>query len=257
MGYSINLIGANATTWKIQHNVLHHTYTNVNEFDDDLTTPGILRFSPDRELRRAHRFQHIYAWFFYSLVTLVWVTSRDFVRMNQYRSMGFLKDDIVYRKEIIKSIFWKIAYFSYALIIPVISNPAAWWVVLLAFLLMHMVTGTILSFVFQTAHIVPSSSFPKPNHEGLIDNQWLYHQLDTTSNYAPNSKIFSWFIGGLNYQVEHHLLPHVSHVHYKGLSQVVKPLVEKYNLPYHSKDNFFAAIAAHAAMLKSLGTPDQ
>lgn len=254
MGYSINMIGANATIWKIQHNVLHHTYTNVNELDDDLTTPGILRFSPDRKLNFHHRFQHIYAWFFYSLLTLVWVTSRDFTRISQFRKMGFLKSEPVYRWEVIKAVLWKLTYFGYALILPIILNPISWWIVVIAFLCMHLFTGTLLSIVFQTGHIMPDSKFPKPNSNGLIENNWLFHQMETTTNYAPKSRVFSWFIGGLNYQVEHHLMPHVSHIHYKGLSHIVKSLAEKYDLPYNSKGNFLSAISAHMKMLKHLGT---
>ncbi len=254
MGYSINLIGANATIWKIQHNVLHHTYTNVHELDDDLNTPGILRFSPDRKQQWFHRFQHIYVWFFYGLLTLVWVSTRDFTRIKQYKKMGFFKEESVYRLEILKAAIWKLTYFCYALILPIILNPVSWWVIVLAFICMHFMTGTMLSIVFQTAHVMPSAKFPRPNNDGLIENNWLFHQLDTTSNYAPKSRIFSWFVGGLNFQVEHHLLPHISHVHYKGLSKVVKKLTDKYDLPYNSKRNFLSAISAHMKMLKHLGT---
>ena len=254
MGYSINLIGANATIWKIQHNVLHHTYTNVHELDDDLNTPGILRFSPDRKQYWFHRFQHIYVWFFYGLLTLVWVSTRDFTRIKQYKKMGFFKEERVYRQEILKAVIWKFTYFCYALFLPMIMNPVSWWVVLLAFFCMHFMTGIILSIVFQTAHVMPSTKFPKPNSKGLIENNWLFHQLATTSNYAPKSRIFSWFIGGLNFQVEHHLLPHISHVHYKGLSKVVKKLTEEYDLPYNTNRNFLSAVLAHIKMLKYLGT---
>ncbi len=254
MGYSINLIGANATIWKIQHNVLHHTYTNVHELDDDLNTPTILRFSPDRKLYWFHKFQHIYVWFFYGLLTLVWVTTRDFTRIKQYKKMGFFKEELTYKTEIAKAAIWKTTYFCYALILPIVVSPISWWVFLLAFFCMHFLTGTMLSIVFQTAHVMPSTKFPKPNNKGLIDNNWLFHQLDTTSNYAPKSRIFSWFIGGLNFQVEHHLLPHISHIHYKGLSKIVKKLTYKYDLPYNSKRNFLSAISAHMKMLRYLGT---
>ncbi|XOV91278.1 MAG: fatty acid desaturase family protein [Bacteroidota bacterium] len=254
MGYSINLIGANATIWKIQHNVLHHTYTNIDELDDDINTPGILRFSPDRNRQWFHKFQHIYAWFLYGLLTLIWVTTRDFTRIRQYKKMGFFKENQVYKLEILKAVIWKATYFTYALILPIILNPVAWWVIPVAFLMMHFMTGTILSVVFQTAHVMPSNEFPRPDKNGLMKNDWLFHQMETTSNYAPTSRLFSWFIGGLNFQVEHHLLPHISHIHYKGLSKIVKNLAIKYDLPYNSKRNFLSAILAHKKMLKHLGT---
>ncbi len=253
MGYSINLIGASSTIWKIQHNVLHHNYTNIDDADDDLNTPGVLRFSPGREKHALHKYQFIYAWFFYGLMTLMWVTVRDFIRANQFNKMGFFKKDGEFRKELWNAFFWKVFYFSYALVLPLIMVPQAWWIVVLAFFSMHFLTGLILSSVFQTAHVMPSSEFPKPDSEGVIGNSWSIHQLATTSNYAPKSRIFSWFVGGLNYQIEHHLLPHVCHVHYRGLSEVVKKTAEKHGIPYNTRRTFAHAVYDHILMLKLLG----
>ncbi|WP_258105087.1 acyl-CoA desaturase [Marinoscillum sp. MHG1-6] len=253
MGHSINLIGASASIWKIQHNVLHHTYTNVADADDDLNSSILLRFSPDKKLYWIHRFQFIYAWFFYGLMTLIWVTARDFIRIRQYKKLGFFKKKSEFNSEVLKALAWKITYFTYALALPIIMVPQAWWIVVLAFLCMHYVTGSILSIVFQTAHVMPTSDFPKPDENGVIGNHWSVHQLHTTSNYAPKSTLFSWYIGGLNYQIEHHLMPNICHVHYKGLSKVVKALAKKHGLPYNSHKTFLQAVWDHLRMLKMLG----
>ncbi len=118
---------------------------------------------------------------------------------------------------------------------------------------MHFLSGLILSAIFQTAHVMPTSVYPMPNEEGNLENNWAIHQLMTTTDYAPKSRIFSWLIGGLNYQVEHHLFPNVSHVHYKKISKMVKETAQKYNLPYYVQGNFFMTVYVHFKMLKMLG----
>ncbi|UII32793.1 acyl-CoA desaturase [Fulvivirga ulvae] len=253
MGFTMNLIGANSTVWKIQHNVLHHTYTNIEQADDDINTPLFLRFSPHAKHYWLHRFQYIYVWFFYGLSTISWITMKDFVRITRYKNLGLLDKNKVFGKEVVKLVGWKLLYYSYALILPLIMVPLSAWIIILGFITMHFITGLLISVVFQTAHVMPNTDFPLPDKNGLLDKNWTLHQMATTTNYAPGSRLFSWLIGGLNYQVEHHLLPNVCHVHYRQLSKIVKSTAEEYGIPYHTKRTFFDAIVSHIRMLRQLG----
>jgi linoleoyl-CoA desaturase len=253
VGYSMNLIGANASVWRIQHNVLHHTYTNINEGDDDINAPFFLRFSPNAKRYWIHRFQYLYIWFFYGLSTVSWITMKDFVRVKRYRDMGFFGKEGEFKKEIVKIAGWKILYYSYALVLPLIMIPLPAYIIVLAFFSMHFVTGICISIVFQTAHISSDTSFPLPDQEGDMSSDWTTHQLATTSNYAPSSRIFSWLIGGLNFQVEHHLFPNICHIHYRELSQIVSETASEFNVPYLVKRTFAEAIWEHVKMLRRLG----
>lgn len=253
LGYTLNLIGANARVWKIQHNVLHHTYTNIDHADDDINTPFFLRFSPNAEHNSIQRFQHIYIWFIYAISTLFWITSKDFVRLKRFKAMGFLDKKNEYKKALMSMTAWKILYYSYALILPMIMLPQAWWLILLAFLCMHFVTGILVSIVFQIAHIMPTTKFPLPNEMGNMDDDWYGHQFATTSNFSPRSNLLFWLIGGLNYQVEHHVLPDVCHVHYKKLTKIVSDTAQEFGMPYHVKKSIFHAISDHMKMLRLLG----
>ncbi|TBW27135.1 acyl-CoA desaturase [Gramella sp. KN1008] len=256
LGYTFNLIGANAGVWKIQHNVLHHTYPNIDGADDDINQPFFLRFSPKSERLKLHKFQYLYVWFFYALSTIFWITAKDFVKITRFKNMGFLNKKNEFRKAVSSIIGWKLLYFSYALILPLIMVPQPAWIILLAFLFMHLVTGLLISTVFQVAHILPETDFPEPDTRNIIAGDWYHHQLNTTSNFSPKSQVFSWLIGGLNYQVEHHLFPNICHVHYKNISGIVKKTALEFNLPYHINKSFFGAIAGHIKMLKILGSRD-
>lgn len=253
LSYTFNLIGANADVWRIQHNVLHHTFTNIDDADDDLNAPFFLRFSPHAKHYWAHQFQHIYIWFFYGISTISWITTKDFVRLNRYKNMGFFDKKNEYSKTLIEMIIWKLLYYTYALILPIILIPLPWWLILLAFLSMHFVTGLLVSIVFQVAHIMPVNEFPLPNEGGMMEDDWYAHQFATTTNFAPNNRILNWLLGGLNFQVEHHVLPDVCHIHYKGLTQIVAKAAAEYGMPYHVKKTFLHAICDHTRMLRSLG----
>jgi linoleoyl-CoA desaturase len=253
LGYSFNLIGANATVWKIQHNVLHHTYTNIEDADDDLNAPFFLRFSPHAKHYWIHQFQHIYIWFFYGISTISWITTKDFVRLKRYKKMGFLDKKHEYQKKLVSMTAWKLFYYSYALLLPMIMVPLPWWIILLAFISMHVVTGLLVSIIFQIAHIMPVNDFPLPNEQGVIDDSWYGHQFATTSNFSPNSNLIFWLIGGLNYQVEHHVLPDVCHVHYKELTKIVSETAREFGMPYHVKRSVIHAIWDHTKMLRLLG----
>ena len=254
IGYILNVIGGNAINWKIQHNVLHHSYTNIADMDEDINPGNVLRLHPHDKLLPHHKYQHIYAWFVYTLMTLMWLTTKDFKQLFRYRRkdlMRLQKRSFSFRMS--ELIISKILYFTYILVVPLVFIPTPWWVIILGFLLMQLLGGLILASIFQPAHVVPDTEFPLPNEEGKMENHWTIHQLMTTCNFAPKSPIFSWFVGGLNFQIEHHLFPNVCHIHYKKLSKIVKQTAKEFSLPYYSQPSFIQALVQHGKMLYRLG----
>jgi linoleoyl-CoA desaturase len=254
VGRIINLVGGYALNWKIQHNVLHHTYTNVHEYDEDISTIGIMRFSPDEKWKPIHKYQYLYAWFFYGLMTVMWMTTKDFQQLKRYKDKDLLKNfNQSYKKNMVKLVISKLFYYTLIIALPIIILPISWyWVVLFVFV-MHYIAGFILGIVFQPAHVVPETEFVTASDDLTIENNFAIHQMQTTSNFAPKSRIFAWYVGGLNYQVEHHLFPNICHVHYKKLSKIVKETAKEFNVPYNSHKTFLQAIYYHGKMLKQLG----
>lgn len=257
LSYSINMLGGHNRNWQMQHNTLHHTYTNIDGHDEDIDAPMfMLRFSPHSERRRIHRFQFLYAWFFYGLLTLMWSTTKDFKQISRYREMGLLTTyKLNYKKQLLIILMSKLFFYAYMIVIPMLVLPFAWWQLLLGYIVMQFTSGLLLSTIFQSAHVVEDTKFPMPDKSGNMENDWAVHQLYTTANFAPRSRVFSWFIGGLNYQVEHHLFPSVCHVHYKRISEIVKATAHEFNFPYHSNPTFAVAVWSHAKMLWRLGRP--
>jgi linoleoyl-CoA desaturase len=257
LGYLLNFIGGSAVNWKLQHNYLHHGYTNVEGMDEDIDPGIVMRLSPHKKRLWIHRWQHIYGWFLYGLMTLSWVTAKDYAQLKRYKESGLLaKQNRSYRWLLNELIISKAFFYGYLLVIPLIFCQVAWWQTILFFTFMHFVQGFILTIVFQPAHVMPATNFPLPDESGNLENNWAIHQLLTTSDFSPKSRIFSWYVGGLNYQIEHHLFPNICHVHYKNISLLVKQTAKEYGIPYNVQRNFVLALLNHARMLKKLGRYD-
>lgn len=257
VGYVMFLLGGSDVNWRIQHNVLHHTYTNVSGMDEDIHAGAILRFSPHDKRRYLHRFQHFYAWFLYGLMTLMWFLTKDYKQAARYHKMGLIKTQkISFVRHLLVVIAAKIGYASIMLVLPIWFGGNSWWIYVLGFVLMNFIASLILSCIFQPAHVVPTSDYPLPGESGNIEADWAVNQLYNTANFAPKAKLFSWYVGGLNYQVEHHLFPNICHVHYSKISEIVRETAKEFNLPYHSYKTFLEALAEHTKMLKNLGRFD-
>ena len=248
---SLYLLGSNVLNWKIQHNLLHHTYTNIAGLDEDINEKGPIRLSENSPLKKYQRYQYIYAFFFYGLMTLTMLTN-DFFRLFTYYKVGLVKSQ---NKEIVSEffnmLFRKIAYIVIILGLPIYLTDFTWYQVLVGFLLMHWVASIILSFVFQMAHVVEGAEQPKIT--GELHTDWHVHQLRTTSDFARNNTLLNWYVGGLNFQIEHHLFPNICHIHYAKIAPIVEKISKKFGFPYNLKPSFSAAFLSHINRLKELG----
>jgi len=253
LGGSMYLLGSDPFTWKIQHNGAHHTHTNVDGIDQDIDPPDLLRFSEHAPLWRAHRFQHVYSFFFYGLLTLVKL-GNDFFSLRRIASSG----DARYKGrnfalDLGVMTLVKLAHLAVFIGLPLLLTDFAWWQVMMGFLLMHFTCGVVLGTVFQLAHVVEGAQQPLLDKGGVIHNDWTVHELLTTADFAPNSRMVTWYTGGLNFQVEHHLFPAMSHLHYPRIAPIVQRTAKEFGLPYNVKPTMMAALGSHVRRLKQLG----
>ena len=255
MGGTIYFLAGNVFNWKIKHNYLHHSFTNIHGHDEDLEAGVILRFSKHAKWKPYHKFQHYYSLFLYGLLTIKWALFSDFQEMS-----NFLKRKLSYNDskgpfhQWIGLIITKIIYFSIWLVIPFLVIKISWWKILIGFFIMHYTAGIILSLTFQLAHVIEKADMPIPkNKDQSINNTWVIHQLLTTVNFSSKNKFINWFTGGLNHQIEHHIFPNISHVHYEKISKIVKRTAKEFNLPYKENVSLKDAIFSHFKFLKQMG----
>lgn len=252
-GSSIYLIGSSPATWAIQHNILHHTYTNITGYDEDIETKGFIRLSRNAPWKKYQRFQQYYAFLFYGFMTIAKLFG-DLPQLFKYNRNGLTgeQNDKPVR-EVIRMIITKSIYLALIIGLPLWLTDYSWWQILIGFMIMHMVGGIIMSTVFQMAHVVEGTAQTLPDAEDHIRNEWMVHQLNTTSDFARNNWLLNWYVGGLNYQIEHHLFSNICHVHYPALAPIVERTSREYGITYNLKPSFTQALKSHLHMLKWLG----
>jgi len=248
---SLNFLGASSIMWNQKHNIIHHTYTNIDGIDDDIEAKPFLRLCKNQKRYKLHRFQHYYFWFLYTLLHIVWVFKTDYEKYFS-RKIG----DIPIKKLSLKDHFgfWaaKLLYAFALVALPIYMVGFLKWMV--GFLIASMTTGFIISIVFQLAHTVEHTHFPMPVADtNKIENEWAIHQINTTANFATRNRFISWLVGGLNFQIEHHLFPKISHIHYPAISKIIKQVCTEYGLVYVEYPRMRHAVASHVAYLRQLG----
>lgn len=247
---SVNFLGANNFMWKTKHNVIHHAYTNVDGVDDDIDAKPILRLCETQKYYKVHRFQHFYFWAAYSMLYLWWVFVTDYKKYFLKR-IGAVPLKKMSTTDHISFWGFKLVHLGLFVALPIYTVGFMPW--LIGFLVSGLFAGFVLSIVFQLAHTVEHTHFPAANVEtGKMEDEWAVHQLKTTANFATRNKLISWWVGGLNFQIEHHLFPKISHVHYPEISKIIKKACADFGIPYIEYPRMRLAVASHVNYLKQL-----
>ncbi|MBK6949207.1 MAG: acyl-CoA desaturase [Haliscomenobacter sp.] len=250
-GLSLNFLGANVYLWKTKHNVVHHTFTNIDGVDDDIDARPFLRLCETQKKYKIHRYQHLYFWAAYSLLYLYWIFFTDYEKYFTKKGRKHAHQTLHPKEHII---FWAFKVMHLGLFVAFAIYMLGFLPWLIGFLIYGMFTGFVLSMVFQLAHTVEDTQFPVAiQPENQIESEWAMHQIQTTANFATKNKIITWLVGGLNFQIEHHLFPTISHVHYPAISKIIKQLCEEYGVRYIEFPKTRMAVASHIAHLHQLG----
>jgi linoleoyl-CoA desaturase len=256
MGLTMNALGSNAFIWKMKHNIIHHTYTNIDGVDDDIAKSPVLRHCYSQPYKKAHRFQHIYMIPLYAISSILWALVTDMDKYLKREINGTKINNFPLQEHVI---FWvtKVLYIVFYIVIPVYM--LGWGPFLIGYFTMNAAMGLTMSFVFQLAHVVENTQFIDASHTNeklTIADAWAVHQIKTTSNFATHNKVLSWFVGGLNFQIEHHLFPKISHIHYPAISKIVEKRCKEFGLPYNNIPGFTQAIVSHIQTMKKFGAEE-
>lgn len=253
MAMTLDLVGGSSYVWHWKHAHFHHTYVNIDGYDSDINLGALARFSPQQKHHWHHRWQHIYLWMLYGLTVVSWHLHDDF-RDVFTGTIGKRRMPRPRGKDLAVFVLGKVVFFTLAFGLPLAFHSIG--AVLLYYAVFAVVAGLQLALVFQLAHAVEEAAFPVPGEQGRMDQPWAIHQLETTANFSRDSRVITWLVGGLNFQIEHHLFPRICHVHYPAIAGVVEATCREYGVPYHVNRSFGAGIASHYRLLRRMGRPD-
>jgi linoleoyl-CoA desaturase len=251
--FTLDLLGGSSYVWDHKHNTVHHTYSNITGHDDDIEVGPFARMSPHQPRYKFHRFQHWYLWLLYGGLPIKWQLFDDYynIARGKIGNYGFARPK---GKNLLLFILGKATFLSLAFVIPLLAGHSIWTVIGF-YALANWVNGILLATVFQLAHVVEEAEFPMPDEHSKMATHWAVHQVQTTVDFARNNRVLCWFLGGLNFQVEHHLFPRICHIHYPKISRLVENACKEFGVQYNAHTGFWSGVASHVRWLRQMGQP--
>jgi linoleoyl-CoA desaturase len=250
MATTLDLVGGSSHFWRWKHNVFHHTFVNVIGYDTDINLIGLGRLTPHHGHAWFHQWQHLYVWFLYGAMALKWQLYDDF----RLALTGRMARHSVPRPRGSQWIVFfggKLAFLSLAFLIPLTLHPA--WAVAVTYVVTAIVLGIVLAVVFQLAHCVEQADFPLECGPARMNTPWAVHQVETTVDFARENRVASWLLGGLNFQIEHHLFSRMCHVNYPAIAPIVEQTCREFGVAYKHNRTLFAAVRSHYKWLRAMG----
>jgi linoleoyl-CoA desaturase len=244
------LLGISSYAWRVKHNVAHHTYTNVDGYDDDIDQTPFARLLPSQEPRPWYRLQHLYIWPLYSLMVIRWQTGADAAALFR-GSIAKSALHVPRGWDLVGLVAGKVVFLAWAVVAPLLVYP--WWVVLIGYCAFALSTGLVTATIFQLAHCVEEADFTTAEEVAAAGRTWAVHEVETTVDFCPRNRVLTWLLGGLNYQIEHHLFPRVAHTHYPHIAAIVARNARRHGVRYTVHPTLRAALRSHQNHLRALG----
>ena len=247
---ALDFIGASSYVWSWKHNVFHHSNPNRVELDADIDIQPFCRLAPDQAKHPWQRFQHIYIWFLYSLLAMKWLF--DDFRDIANGTIGGQHFPRPKGWKLVQFIAGKLFFVGWSMVLPAMLHPVG--NVAAAWIIGSVTISLVMAMVFQMAHVVELASFAPRG--GGATTRWAEHQVAATADFDQSSALVTWFTGGLNFQIEHHLFPKICHMHLPALAPIVKATCEEFGVPYKTYPSVREALASHVRWLRTMGRPE-
>lgn len=251
LAYTMNLCGINQYIWNIKHNLSHHSFTNIPHADMDNENVGVARITRFHKWKPVFKYQYLYLPFLWPFFGMFLIFVKDFQLFAMTR-MGNSQYESHPIREWVILIVSKLIVVTYIFVIPLMVIDLPYWQILLGILVLFMCMGTLLTTIFLFVHLIENTPFPEEDKEGKIKDHWMLHQLKVTTDYSPFNPILTFFSGGLNQHVAHHMFPNYCHVHYGAITKIIQQTAKEHGYEYRYQSHW-KAFKSHIRFLKKMG----
>lgn len=245
-------LGVSGSLWRDRHQRLHHAFPNVAGTGIDADGASVVRLAPDKPHRWYHRLQPIYAVPLYALgmAQLAWVEDfRDLPRMRRERphQFGGLGPTLTFYGG-------KLFHLAIFVGLPMLVGGFGLLQVIAGYALAAAIVSLSFAILVIGTHVSDRAVFPEADREGRLGHDWATHQLLTSVDWAPTSRIAAALTGGANAHTAHHLFPGFSHCHATQLSRIVIEAAREHGLDYNAT-SFAGMVAGHLRHLGQMSRP--
>ena len=252
--------GSSMVSWRNQHVIGHHIYTNVFGSDPDLPVKvegDARRLVPEQMWKSLYKFQHLYLPPLYGILALK-SRVQDVFEVFAEHMNGPIRVNPISLQDVLRQCATKTFWIFYRLVVPYFVLNVSLGQLVLFFFITEFTTGYWLAFNFQVSHISLDADYYArviaDGRSNVIDEEWAKLQVRTSVDYSHGSVWNTFFSGALNYQTVHHLFPSVSQYHYPDIAPIIMDVCHKYNVKYNCLPTFSSALAAHCNYLRQMGS---
>jgi linoleoyl-CoA desaturase len=253
VGLTYDVIGLSSYLWRFRHNFLHHTFTNVLGHDVEIHGDGLVRMTPYMERKWFHSFQHILVFPIYAIIPIYWSIADIYIILFKRK----YHDHVVPTPKPLEMFYFfagKVIWVTLLLVTPILVGYSPLQAIA-GFCITNMTYGVMICIIFMLAHVMEPVEFVEPNPESnQVDDEWAISQVKTTVDFAPKNAFVNWYVGGLNYQVVHHLFPQICHIHYPKIAPILAEVCEEFGVKYNVYTTFGEALVSNFRFLKQMGT---
>ncbi|NDI97958.1 hypothetical protein GWA97_02605 [Flavobacterium sp. LaA7.5] len=250
--FSFLTVGIDPLLWGLRHIRSHHLYANVEGSDIDIDKNPFLRLAPSHPWSAKHKYQHLYAPFVYMLALLHSVFMGDWIYLFS-KEYSWMRKGVAKPELYLRFFLFKIFYFFLVLYLPIQLTDFSVGFIFLTYVSASAFTSLLFVIMLVGTHFFEEADYFEPQ-DNTLDYSWAVHQLRTSCDWNPESRIARVLSGGANCHAAHHLFPNICHTNYDLINTVIEEVTAEYNYPYH-KMSLWQMMRSHFRHLKKMGIP--
>jgi len=231
----------NSTIWFYHHVYHHHSYTGESKKDPDL-----YHYKPFFRKRNDQDNSKFITHFCKNQGDVRYVLPTVTIFPGMYYSQAMMYLLSSFKKRLLSFGLPKTSFYDNMDIILIMCNLYCLYNGLFLSTIVYMITVNTVYHINIAADHDTYETAIENHYDG---NDWLRLQIQNSGNFLNDSFVWTHIFGAINYQIEHHLFPNMSSVHYPKVKPIVMKYCKENNIPYVHHPTLLGAYKSYMRML--------